>query len=208
MLDTSKSKRCVTDGAYRCDIGASRAGSIATVTRPPDHRTRDDGAPSSSSRQLAALDRVGRLLDAAGIDYWLFGGWAVDFYAGSITRIHDDVDIAIWLNDLQEVAELLASDGWRHAPAEDEDGGTGYERGDVRVELTYLVRHEGDVFIPMSDGPIPWDKRSFTDDHGTLAGVSSRLITLDSLRGMKSWARDDPDDATKDRADLQALPGV
>src|SRR5919107_952320 len=104
MLDTSRRRRCVTDGAYRCGIGAITAGTIATVSRPPNHRTRDD-APDTTSRQLAALDRVGRLLDAAGIDYWLFGGWAVDFYAGSVTRTHDDVDIAIWLRDLQEIAE-------------------------------------------------------------------------------------------------------
>jgi hypothetical protein len=28
------------------------------------------------------------------IAYWLFGGWAVDFHAGQVTREHGDIDIA------------------------------------------------------------------------------------------------------------------
>jgi Aminoglycoside-2''-adenylyltransferase len=171
---------------------------------------RRDGHSESSdlaSRQLASLERVGTLLDARAIDYWLFGGWAVDFYAGSVTRAHDDVDIAIWLDDLRDVVRLLEADHWKHAPAEDEDGGTGYEREGVRLELTYLVRNDdGDVYIPLKDGPVPWDKTSFADDVRDLSGVRARVITLTSLRGMKSWPRDDPQDAAKDRADLDALP--
>ena len=90
--------------------------------------------------QLVALARVSAQLDANGIDYWLFGGWAVDFYAGEETRPHSDVDLAIWRDDLQRIVELLEQDGWRHAPDDEEDGGTGYERDGVRLELTYLVR--------------------------------------------------------------------
>ena len=110
-----------------------------------------------ASQQLSALARVGGLLEDAGIDSWLFGGWAVDFYAGSVTRPHDDVDLAIWLEDLPRIAELLEVDGWRHAPAADEDGGTGYERGPVRLELTYLVRGgDGRIFTPLRHGAAVW----------------------------------------------------
>jgi hypothetical protein len=158
------------------------------------------------ARQLAALGWVGGRLDSEGIAYWLFGGWAVDFYAGLVTRPHDDVDLAVWLDDLERIAKLLESDGWRHAPAEDEDGGTGYERDAVRLELTYLTRNaDGDVFIPLRDGPDPWAKGSFAEDVRELSGVRSRLITLASLKDMKSAPRDDAEDAAKDRADLAAL---
>ena len=161
------------------------------------------------SPQLASLDQVASLLEANAIDHWLFGGWAVDFYVGSMTRAHDDIDLAIWREDLERIATLLRSEGWHHAPAEDEDGGTGYERDGVRLELTYLVRDgAGDVFIPLRDGPVPWDKASFANDQRTLIGVRSRVITLESLKSMKSWPRDDPQDAAKDQADLQVLSSV
>jgi Aminoglycoside-2''-adenylyltransferase len=127
--------------------------------------------------QLASLRHVGVLLDEARIDHWLFGGWAVDFYAGSITRPHSDVDLAVWLDDVPRIAELLEAEGWRHAPHDDEDGGTGYERGGVRVELTYLVR-DGDacICIPFRTGPTQWGEGLLGNDVGDLHGVRARLI--------------------------------
>jgi hypothetical protein len=170
--------------------------------------SKSDPVQELGSRQPAALGLVCSRLESESIAYWLFGGWAVDFYAGSVTRGHDeDVDIAIWLEDLQRIPELLESDGWRHARADDEDGGTGYERGGVRLELTYLTRSaDGDVFIQLRDGPVPWAKESLADDVRELSGVRPRIITLASLRSVKSWPRDDPDDAAKDRADIATLP--
>jgi hypothetical protein len=156
-------------------------------------------------QQLSALARVSGVLDQAGIDYWLFGGWAVDFYAGSVTRAHDDVDMAVWLDDLPRIAELLQDDGWRHAPFDDEDGGTGYERGVVRLELTYLVRIGGDIFTPLSDGHAAWRNEALTDDVGELRGVRSRLIGLAPLIHGKASPRNDPEEAAKDRADFGQL---
>ena len=38
--------------------------------------------------QREALARVSGLLDGAGIDHWLFGGWGRDFYASLIPPEH------------------------------------------------------------------------------------------------------------------------
>jgi hypothetical protein len=77
-------------------------------------RRETDRVPAAE--QLAALARIHELLDGHGIEYWLFGGWAVDFHAGSVTRTHDDLDIAVWLKDHNRIAALLAADGWRQHP--------------------------------------------------------------------------------------------
>lgn len=157
-------------------------------------------------QQLSALARVHDLLDEAGIAYWLFGGWAVDFYAGSVTRAHDDLDIAVWLTDLPRIAELLQQDGWRHAPLDDEDGGTGYERGTVRLELTYLVRDgDGRIFTPLRHGRAAWPEEALATDVGELHGVRARLVGLEELVRGKASPRDDPEDAAKDRADFKQL---
>jgi hypothetical protein len=136
----------------------------------------------------------------------LFGGWAVDFYVGSVTRSHDDLDIAVWLADVPRIAEILQDDGWRHAPDEDEDGGTGYEREAVRLELTYLVRDaDGGIFTPLRRGRAPWSPEALSSDVGELDGVRARLVALGPLTRGKSRARDDPDDAAKDVADFRRL---
>jgi hypothetical protein len=159
-----------------------------------------------ASQQLSALARVGELFEKAGIAYWLFGGWAVDFYVGSVTRAHDDLDLAVWVADLPRIAEILQDDGWRHAPLDDQDGGTGYERGEIRLELTYLIRErDGRVFIPLRHGAAEWPEDALACDIGELRGVRSRLVGRDSLMRSKASPRPDPEDAAKDRADYALL---
>jgi hypothetical protein len=51
------------------------------------------------TEQLAALARIHHLFERNAIEYWLFGGWAVDFYAGSVTRPHDDLELAVWRDE-------------------------------------------------------------------------------------------------------------
>jgi Aminoglycoside-2''-adenylyltransferase len=155
-------------------------------------RAQDRLASSRSVAQLAALARVDTLFRQQGIDYWLFGGWAVDFYAGAVTRPHDDVDIAVRLRDHDRIAALLRRDGWVHAPEPDEQGGTGYEREGVRLELTFIEQ-------------VPFPADAFGDDRRELDGVGAQLMTLSALERGKSTPRDDPDDAAKGRADAETL---
>jgi hypothetical protein len=160
----------------------------------------------SGAEQLAALARVLGLLEQHGIDYWLFGGWAVDFHAGSITRAHDDLDLAVWSNDHDRIAALLAADGWKHAREAGEDGYTGYERGGVRLELAFLARDEGgEVFTPLRNGRGAWPDGAFADDTAELHGVRARVISLSALKADKSDAHEDPAVAAKDRADVAIL---
>lgn len=160
----------------------------------------------TASEQLAALARVHELLQARGIEYWLFGGWAVDFHAHSVTRPHADLDIAVWLKDLDRIGALLTADGWKHAPEEGEDGYTGYERASVRLELAFLARSEdGQVYTPLREGRGAWPADAFENDVAELGGVRARVISLPALKADKAETRDDSIVAAKDRADSATL---
>ena len=136
----------------------------------------------------------------------MFGGWAVDFYVGSLTRPHDDIDVVVWLDDVPRIAELLTADEWAHAPDPDEDGGTGYERAGVRLELTYLARDsDGQPYIPLRAGRAPWPADALGADVRELLGVTAHVVSPASLVRSKSTPRDDPEEAAKDRADFSAL---
>jgi dihydrofolate reductase len=164
---------------------------------------------ADAARQLGALASIDESFRRAGIDYWLFGGWAVDFYAGRITRPHFDVDVAIRLDEVPRIRALLEDAGWRHAPDPDEDGGTGYERSGVRLELTYLVRKpDGAVVIPLRASEAMWPDGAFGQDTRELRGVRARLVGLSALARGKASPRDDPADAAKDRADSVILAGL
>jgi dihydrofolate reductase len=164
---------------------------------------------SPAGRQLGALAGVASDLERAGIEHWLFGGWAVDFYAGRITRPHSDVDVAVWLADLPRIAELLVGRGWVHAPQPGEDGGTGYERDGVRLELTFLLRDaSGRVLTPLDAGDAVWPDEALGHDVRELACVRARLVGLDALRRAKATKRDTPDEDAANTADLAVLNGL
>ena len=166
----------------------------------------DADARRRAEQQLAALRDVGALLDEGGFDHWLFGGWAVDFHVGAVTRSHGDVDLAVWAEDAEAIHSALGSSGWQHSPAAEEDGGTGYERDGVRVELTYLAKGEAaEVFIAFRDENVMWSESPLGDQVLDLNGARTRVIPLELLRSGKASPRDDPDEALSDRADFDTL---
>jgi len=59
-------------------------------------------------QQLAAIANLDRSLGEYDIEYWLFGGWAVDFWVGSVSRDHDDIDVAAWQSDKHAVKGSFA----------------------------------------------------------------------------------------------------
>ena len=164
---------------------------------------------ASDTEQLESLARLHALFDRHGIEYWLFGGWAVDFHAESVTRPHDDVDLAVWAEDYERISELLNADGWKRAPEPGEDGYTGYAREGVRLELAFLARDEdGEVYTPLREGRGDWPRGAFGTDVLKLGRVTARTITLAALEQDKSEAHDDPRVAAKDRADVTILSGL
>jgi hypothetical protein len=158
------------------------------------------------------LDTIGLLHDLFkqdGIDYWLFGGWAVDFYAGRITRPHADIDLAIWRTDLNAVGELLAQEGWSRVRQPGEDGYTQYRNGAVDIDVAFLAKDEdGTVFTPLADGRADWPVGAFGHGEEELLGVRARVVGLVSLIEDKSEVRSDPSTATKDQADIAVLVDV
>ncbi|MEP6697760.1 MAG: hypothetical protein ABJA34_12920 [Pseudonocardiales bacterium] len=167
---------------------------------------------TTGGRAAAQLETIGwldTLFAEQGIDYWLFGGWAVDFHAGRVTRHHEDIDLAVWQSDYDHVSELLVAHGWSHALVPGEDGYTGYERGDIRVELAFLASNQaGTVYTPLTDGQGDWPAGSFGDNQAEVSGVRARVVGLASLIEDKSGPRHDLAVNAKDRADVAVLTSL
>jgi lincosamide nucleotidyltransferase A/C/D/E len=72
------------------------------------------------SQVLALLD----LVEAAGVQAWVAGGWGVDALAGRQTRRHYDLDLLIGDDhgDLAQVAQALTQAGFRLAESEQNPG--------------------------------------------------------------------------------------
>jgi hypothetical protein len=166
----------------------------------------EGSTPASTHEQLGAITSLSNALDQHGVEYWLFGGWAVDFWVGAVTRHHDDIDVAAWRQDYDTIGAALEAAGWRHTPAEDEMAGTRYQWRSAQVEFTFVVAdHDGRILIPLAEQSIVWSTESFGDGRRELLGVSCRTIPLALLRTGKSVPREGAAESAKDRADFEAL---
>ena len=156
--------------------------------------------------QLATVEELDQLLQRHGIAYWLFGGWAVDFHVGRVTRAHEDVDVAVWSDDRERLSSVLLEHAWVHRPEAGGDGYTSYERSGIRLEVAFLARDErGHVYTPLRDGRGEWPAGSFGDEVAQLRGVRARVVGRESLIAEKSSIRPDAATAAKDRADVASL---
>jgi lincosamide nucleotidyltransferase A/C/D/E len=63
---------------------------------------------------MTAADVIGilDLLDPAGVESWLDGGWGVDALLGEQTRDHDDVDLVTRVRDVPAMRDALAGEGF------------------------------------------------------------------------------------------------
>jgi lincosamide nucleotidyltransferase A/C/D/E len=51
-------------------------------------------------------------LDERGVHYWLDGGWGVDCLLGEQTRTHNDLDLVVHRQDVDDVMRLLNAQGY------------------------------------------------------------------------------------------------
>jgi len=156
--------------------------------------------------RLEAIGVLTGLFAQHEIDYWLFGGWAVDFHVGRVTRRHADIDIAVWAADLSRIEDLLGHAGWHRTRHTDEDGYAEFAHGTDALDLAFLARDDdGLVYTPLEDGRGEWPVGTFGDDVATLHGVQARVVRAASLLEDNSQHRDDPSTRAKDEADVAAL---
>lgn len=81
----------------------------------------------SSTLQLDVIRWLDSRFTTSGIDYWLFGGWAVDFHLGRITQAHGDIELAYLERDTAGVVYTPLAEGRADWPV----GSFGPDRADL-----------------------------------------------------------------------------
>ena len=160
-------------------------------------------------RGLAALGSASGALDAADLEHWFFGGWAVDLWVGRLTRPHDDIDVLVWRHDEARIHEALGSAGWLHTPTPEDLVGTNYARDGYELQLTFVVPGaEAGVVVPVPDQPMVLSTGPLAFERRDLGEASVTVLTLEMMLAIKGTPRPDEMGGGKDRADLAALRSV
>ena len=61
-------------------------------------------------------EQVAGLMRGLEIPWWIAGGWALDLYLGHGSRAHNDIEIAVFRDDVEKLRAHLK--GWEHFIAE------------------------------------------------------------------------------------------
>jgi lincosamide nucleotidyltransferase A/C/D/E len=80
------------------------------LARPHAHPDSVSTVPMDEEDTRAVLTAV----SAAGVDWWLDGGWGVDALLGRQTREHQDVDIVLSREAVPKAEQALTELGFRH----------------------------------------------------------------------------------------------
>ncbi|MGC4047033.1 MAG: hypothetical protein QM758_24830 [Armatimonas sp.] len=157
--------------------------------------------------QLSLIDELTQQLKQATIDHWLFGGWAVDFRVGKITRPHHDIDLVLWLEDAARAREVLGTLGYLEEPppAEESHLHTHFSNQGQQMDVMFIY--------PGADGGIYWADWRWPDgafsapvaqlDTVTCPAVSGECL-LEAKEGYLR-AEPDPEDREKCVLDIAVL---
>jgi hypothetical protein len=162
--------------------------------------------------QLRLLAEISAALAAAGVDWWLFGGWAMDAHAGEVTRDHSDIEAYIQLDDVAAARDALVAAGFAAWPGLYPDECQPFTKDGQEIGLWYLTRDaEGRTITPGRWAAWPWHSGSFEGPVRQLDGVTLRPVTLECLLDTKSNFAQHPHGAPlreKDVADIARIKAL
>lgn len=76
----------------------------------------DEYIGPETKSQLKALSEISEIFKGIDSEYWLCGGWAIDFLLSKITRPHSDIDIVTWITTREQLESALEKAGYEKVP--------------------------------------------------------------------------------------------
>src|SRR4051812_5214438 len=168
------------------------------------------GIIESADPQLVAIAEIGHVAATAGIDLWLRGGWAVDFFLGETTRDHEDVDFFIWVQTADDLVSALHNIGYVEVPRTSRLQQRDVTKDGVECSFALIDSNDrGETVV--AGGPWAgerWPRAMLSGPTCRLHGVTCRVIHPEAQIEIKQmtpiWIPGRPR-RTKDRLDIARL---
>jgi hypothetical protein len=163
------------------------------------------------ARQLQLIEEVLTLADDLGVELWLRGGWAVDFFLGHITRRHQDIDFFVWAKDASRMVQTLRLHGYEEAVSAPKEQQRDFRK--CREDLSFaLIDRDADGQVVVAGGPwagVAWPTGMIDDDTiGHIGELRCHVISPEAQIEIKVmmpvWDPGRPRRA-KDRQDIELL---
>ncbi len=129
-------------------------------------------------RQFEILTQIDALLRPVGINFWLRGGWAIDFLLGYLTRSHSDIDIVVWNCDASQLRNFFEKAGFLFI----RDTGVQFDfsKSGQEVSIIFIAKNEEEVFVENIPDWI-WLPEALTFPPQQLQGLLCNVISPEQL---------------------------
>jgi len=128
--------------------------------------------------EAARVVEIVSQLDTVRVDAWLDGGWGIDALLGRQTRVHDDLDVIVRLEDVRRVQDALGELGYStvHGAAPSSFEMTDAEGRQVDVHPVRLIA-SGEALYRMENGEDWVFPPSSLSARGSVSGFDVRCVT-------------------------------
>lgn len=144
---------------------------------------------SRTERQLALIAEVFAIADAAGVECWLRGGWAMDFFLGEVTRPHRDIDLFVWASDAARLVPLLEEHGFAESGGPPPDLQRNFRTAAEEVHMTLLERNAAGAVVSAGGrwADSPWPEGMLAAPPGRIGDLSCRIVSPEA----QLWAKEE-----------------
>ena len=127
----------------------------------------------------SAVELVG-LLEGAGVEVWLDGGWAVDALLGRQTRSHEDLDVIVHERHLPALRRLLGERGFAAQPDGTPSNFVLADGAGLEVDVHAIVfDRDGNGVYRMADGGTWIFPAAGFAGRGEIAGCAVRCLSAE-----------------------------
>jgi hypothetical protein len=162
--------------------------------------------------QMRLIGEICDALDATGVAWWLYGGWAMDFHAGRITRDHADIELFVWREDADAARAALVGAGFLAPAGLHPDEAQPFLKDGQEVGAWYLVDgDDGSVHVPGRWEGWAFDAGWFEGPRLRMDSVEAPAMSAKGLLAMKLGFADQPAGGAlrpKDLADIARLRAI
>lgn len=163
-----------------------------------------------SARQLRLIGETVEIAQALGVEVWLRGGWAMDFFLGEVTRDHADVDWFAWAQDAPALTGGLLRSGHEPLSGPPADQQLDFRKEGVESSFALLDRtRHGQVVV--AGGPWAgevWPAGMLEAPAGRIGALRCRTVSpraqIEIKRMMPVWVPGMPR-RPKDAEDIARL---
>lgn len=131
-----------------------------------------------TKNQLKILNELSTIFKNENLDFWLRGGWTIDFILGKVTRIHSDIDLCTWITNREKIEHTLIHAGFKEDPVNEpfRNRQSDFVKENVYISICYLTYDRNNNLILNELPEWVWREESLSPKIYHLHGITAKTI--------------------------------